>query len=62
MKVEKSFESGAFYNRQTQDTVHLKSFLKFLKINNSMKILDLGTGTGYLAFSIAEKFQEVEVI
>lgn len=27
-----------------------------------MRILDLGTGTGYLAFPIAEKFQEVEVI
>lgn len=40
MEFEKSFDSGAFYNRQTQDTVHLKSILKFLKINKSIRILD----------------------
>lgn len=53
---ENSFSSGDFYNKQTQDGQHLKLILEFLPIKSGMKILDLGTGSGYLAFSIAEKY------
>lgn len=59
---EKSFETESFYNKQTQDEKHLEQILSFLKINNGIKILDLGTGTGYLAFPIAKKYPSVEVI
>ena len=44
---EESFEEGTLYNRQTQDKAHLERILHFLNINDGMKILDLGTGTGY---------------
>ncbi len=51
---EYSFSSGDFYNKQTQDEHHLKNILDFLPLNADMKILDLGTGSGYLAVPIAK--------
>ncbi|CAK7017805.1 MAG: 2-methoxy-6-polyprenyl-1,4-benzoquinol methylase, mitochondrial [Enterocloster aldenensis] len=59
---EYSFSSGDFYNKQTQDEHHLKSILDFLPIKADMKILDLGTGSGYLSFSIAKKYSNISVI
>ena len=59
---ENSFSSGEFYNKQTQDEQHLKSILEFLPLKSGMKILDLGTGSGYLSFSIAEKFTDMFII
>lgn len=59
---EESFEAGTFYNKQTQDKTHLEQILNCLRINDGMKILDLGTGTGYLAFPIAERYSNTEVI
>ena len=53
---ENSFSSGDFYNRQTQDEEHLKRILEFLPFKGDMKILDLGTGSGYLSFPIAKKY------
>lgn len=59
---EESFASGDFYNKQTQDEQHLNAILDFLPIKPGMKILDLGTGSGYLAFPIARKYPDVSVI
>lgn len=59
---ENSFSSGEFYKKQTQDEQHLKSILEFLPLKSGMKILDLGTGSGYLSFSIAEKFTDMFII
>lgn len=59
---EESFKVGHYYNMQTQDDKHLKSIMDFLQIKEGMKILDLGTGTGYLAFEIAEKHPQSEVV
>lgn len=58
---EESFKAGVFYNKQTKDDKHLESIIKFLQITEEMKILDLGTGTGYLAFAIAEKYPQSEI-
>ena len=55
---ENSFSCGDFYNKQTQDDQHLKLILDFLPIKSGMKILDLGTGSGYLSFPIAERFPD----
>ena len=51
---EESFASGDFYNRQTRDSEHLARILEFVKISEGMRILDLGTGSGYLSFPIAK--------
>ena len=59
---ENSFSSGDFYNKQTQDEQHLNAILEFLPIKTGMKILDLGTGSGYLSFSIAKIHTENIVI
>lgn len=59
---ERSFSSGSFYNKQTQDEHHLKKILGFLPIKADMKILDLGTGSGYLSFPIARKHPDISII
>lgn len=59
---EHSFSSGDFYNKQTQDEHHLKNILDFLPLKADMKIIDLGTGSGYLSFPIAQKYPNVSII
>ena len=59
---EESFASGDFYNRQTQDVEHLERILEFINVRDGMRILDLGCGSGYLTFPIAERNQRCEVI
>ena len=59
---EHSFSSGDFYNKQTQDEHHLKNILDFLPLETDMKILDLGTGSGYLSFPIAKKYPNISII
>ena len=58
---EESFLTGTFYNKQTRDEKHLDLILKALPIKAGMKVLDLGTGTGYLAFPIAQNYPNTEV-
>ena len=54
---EESFRSGSFYNKQTRDEKHFH-----IKVRQGMKILDLGTGTGYLSFPFAERYKQVEIV
>ena len=58
---EESFASGDFYNRQTKDKEHLERILAFIKVRDGMRILDLGCGSGYLTFPIAEGNPDCEV-
>lgn len=58
---ENSFLEGKFYERQTKDDSHLQLLLKEIKGKNAEHILDLGTGTGYLAFPMAEQYSECQV-
>lgn len=58
-EFEKSFKENDFYNKQTQDDIHLNKIISFLPIKDKMRILDLGTGSGYLAFNLARKYPNV---
>lgn len=59
---EASFCEGKLYDRQTQDIQHLKRIIETLHIQKNDKVLDLGTGTGYVSFEIAREYKDVEII
>ena len=54
--------SVPMYNDILKDDEQLENIINALKIAPNGKILDLGTGTGYLAFPLAERFPDCEVI
>lgn len=58
---EHSFAENAFYNKQTKDEKHLELILKCLQVKEGMKVLDLGTGTGFLAFPLARNYPGTDV-
>jgi ubiquinone/menaquinone biosynthesis C-methylase UbiE len=64
-KTKKGFEDNFaeknYYNRQTQDEGHLQRILQALDSKKNSRILDLGTGSGYLAFAIARMFPECRI-
>ena len=59
---EESFRLASYYNKQTKDDTHLERILNYIQVESGMKILDLGTGSGYLAFPFAEKYKQVESV
>lgn len=58
---EASFAESEYYNKQTKDEKHLNDILAAIEIKPGMKILDLGCGSGYLTFPIAEKNSEAYI-
>ncbi len=62
LEFEKSFLEGEYYNKQTQDQDHLQAIMELLPINDGMRILDLGTGSGYLSFPLAKKYPNTKMI
>lgn len=61
-KFEESFSESTYYSKQTTDKNHLKLLLDLIKPQKGDVIVDLGTGTGYVAFSLAEKYDSSKII
>ena len=59
---EESFKESSFYNRQTNDEKHLDMLLRLTAPKPDDMILDLGTGSGYVAFALAEQYPRCTVI
>lgn len=56
------FSNRDEYNLQTQDEKHLDAIICALEICNSeCRVLDIGTGTGYLSFEIAKRYKNAKV-
>ncbi len=58
---ERSFSNDSLYNKQTQDEHHLQLIIGALELAAGMKVLDLGTGSGYLAFEIARNHPQARI-
>lgn len=59
---EESFKEENFYNKQTADNNHLELLLHLIDPEPNSVILDLGTGSGYVAFMLAERYPDCRVI
>lgn len=60
-EFEKRFLDGYYYNRQTQDEKHKNMLLSSLHVYEAADILDYGTGSGYLAFSLAKRWRNCKI-
>lgn len=60
--MKQVFLEKDFYEKQTTDDSHLKLLMDMMEVKRNDKILDLGTGTGYIAFPLAEKYRTSTVI
>jgi len=64
-KARKQFDKDFFtegYINITSDNEHLNKMLENIVVESGNKILDLGTGSGYVAFAVAEKFIDCDIL
>lgn len=59
---DEDFAKKNYMQKRTGDDQHLKRIISSLNILPQSKILDLGTGSGYLAFPIAKINNDSEII
>ena len=50
------------YRRIHADDMHLNALMNMLEIQPGKKYMDLGTGNGYLAFEMANRFPNIQII
>ena len=63
-KAKNSFNNALSvpaYTDMLKDDEHLKSIINSLRIKTNGSVLDLGTGTGYIAFPLAKLFPECDI-
>lgn len=58
---EASFSEKKLYDIQTYDDEHLQQIMKALDIQDNFQVMDLGTGSGFLAFPLAERYPESQI-
>lgn len=61
-KFEESFSEPKYYIRQTKDDKQLDLLLDLIDPQKNDVIVDLGTGTGYVAFALGERCNVSKVI
>lgn len=61
-EFEKSFREKNYYELQTVNISHLNLLMDMVDAKKNDTILDLGTGTGYVAFALAEQFKDARII
>lgn len=59
---ESSFLESDFYNKQTADAEHMELLINMISPKNNDVVVDLGTGSGYLAFPLAKRYDSIRVI
>ena len=63
-KARKQFDKDFFtegYKDIISDNEHLNKILEHMILKSGNKVLDLGTGSGYVAFALAEKFKNSNI-
>lgn len=61
-RFEQSFAEKNIYEKQTRDDEHLARIIKALKLKKESRIMDLGTGTGYISFALAKANRDLQVV
>lgn len=59
---EEVFAEKKIYEKQTRDDEHLAQIIKSLKFKKESRIMDLGTGTGYISFALAKANRGLQVV
>lgn len=62
MEFDYLFAEKKYYEKQTKDDEHLAKIIKALKFQKESRIMDLGTGTGYISFNLAKSNMTLQVI
>lgn len=60
-RFEQSFAEKNIYEKQTRDDGHLAQIINALKFQNGSRVMDLGTGTGYISFALAKENVDLQV-
>ncbi len=64
-KAKQSFENvlaNELYGQIIRDDKHMNLLVEMMDVQKGGKVLDIGTGNGYIAFPIAELYPETQVI